>query len=206
MIYLFVAFLTMLSLPAAAHAQWPKDKSQFFGPDAVAAAPVCKPETPPLAPGALGPLKPNMTLRDLQTACPKAAFGWVTSESDETPIAAVKLGDVAVALEFTEPKAAGRAYRISTQSPKARTADGFGPGVALAAMSKAWGKPTLSMDSVGGQCSTYAEWAKQAGLSFRIDTDGDCDKAEKVQKTQNVNQLPRDAKVVEAILTAPRKK
>jgi hypothetical protein len=86
-----------------------------------------------------------------------------------------------------------------------KTADGFGPGVPLSAMTKAWGKPKLSMDSIGGQCGVSAEWARQPGLSFALDTDGDCDKAEKITKSQNANQLPGATTVQEVVLTPPRK-
>jgi hypothetical protein len=194
-----LAILLARSL-AVAQPDWPAppDRHQI-GLDAAATAPLCRTRIPLLTKRSLGPLHPGQSLRDVQGICPRLVYGWHGDEGDLwTPVAVTRLGPVSVVIEFSGTEPDSSVYRISTSSDRARTRDGFGPGVLLSAMAAAWGAPRFAV----GECVLYAWFHSRPGLSFRIGLphDWDCVTSARLENTGDMRLLPRGTRITEVLL------
>ncbi len=163
---IFAAVATLSSAHAAAQARWPSDRDQGqINLGVSGSVPSCRPAVPPLMIDSLGPLRPGQPLVALERACPRLRYGWDWGdEGIPAPAVLLRFGTAMVEVELRDTLPSSPVYRVRTESPAIRTADGFGTGSALAAIVSAWGPPTFGV----GECVLYVWFASHPGLSFRV--------------------------------------
>jgi len=162
----FVMLSASVSIFCAGQSRWPIDKDAHqVGMYKASAIPACRSGIPILTLDSLGPLHPGQTREALARACPRGIYAWEWgNEGIPTPAILLRFGDAVVEVEFPDTAASSRVYRITTESPAIRTAEGFGVASRLDDITKTWGAPTFGE----GECVLYVWYNTRRGLSFRV--------------------------------------
>jgi hypothetical protein len=157
--------------------------------------PSCRSATPVFAADSVGPLYPGMPLANLFAACKNPLLLWHSSEGVYHPALAVQLGNAVVLLDATGTTPDDIITRIIGLSG-ARTAEGIGPGSALADAARAYGEPSWRRD----QCGITAGFASHLGLAVHVDlastgADITCDELHEFATGTDFSHFPRGTRI-----------
>jgi hypothetical protein len=152
---------------------WP-ERSPAFGewhlwrsPSLHAGAPRCRYVAPVITRDSIGPVRPGMTLAELQRACPRILHAWFEYAERYTPVVAVGLGE-AIVVAFVEDTArASKLSDVSTRDSAARTPEGLGVGSSYARLRARYGPGSLN--GSGYECAiTVATFRTLPGVHFHL--------------------------------------
>ena len=182
-------------------ARWPKNPWDAQTPAAPAHAPRCRDQTPVLTADSVGPLRPTMSLSEVQRVCPGLLYAWRFLEGDPEPIVITQLGRLVLVIEFGDTLAATPVYRLTTDSHAARTQDQLGPGLDVALSVRAWGRPQFGQ----GECALYMWFPSRPGMSFALDLPSSwtCEQSLHLEQTGDWTRLPPHTKVSEVLIFGP---
>lgn len=194
-------FLFLLALSACATGErWPADVDAFGVDRHTSADAVCDANTPTLTPpDSLGPLRPGMTLAEIEAVCDDVEYRWLHLEGTPAPALLTRLGEVHVLIEMSDTTSKGTIHRVSTASRAARTADGVGPGMPVADVLARW--PDLRV--VAGE-GVFGLPGAHPGISLRLvipegAPEGDSGATERALRSGDPGALP-DGTTVDVVL------
>jgi hypothetical protein len=149
--------------------QWPADREahQLGGMDSAAlvAAPSCGSDRALIAPGSIGVLRPGQSLAEVAARCPRALALWDWGdEAIPEPALVVRLGDAVVQLTLEDTLASSRVVDVRTSDPRARTAEGVGPGSSLGDLVRVYGPARFEE----AECVLYVAFDRAEAMSFRL--------------------------------------
>lgn len=124
-----------------------KDTARFKAQlDAGAAqVPSCGSKLPRITADSIGPFQPGKTILELQGRCPHLLFGWVLiSDGYPVPTVAARLGGATITAFTSDSLPTARLGQVVVRSPGPRTAEGFGVGSTLRAMTREYGSAQAS--------------------------------------------------------------
>lgn len=194
-----VPLMTALAAACTTPQRWPSDVGAHQVDRDAEAATACTSETPALTPpDSLGPLRPGMTLEDLEAVCDGLEYRWLPLEGMQQPVVLTRLGDVSILVEVADTLPASPIQRVSTASPSARTADGVGPGVPLASVLERW--PDLRIAFGEG---TFGLSESHPGISLELSVPEGVDwrAFDRAQRSGDLSVLPEGTAVAVVLLT-----
>ena len=172
------------------------DHDGRLSPTTAAHIPSCGSGTPVVAPDSVGALFPGMPLANFFGRCQHPLQLWHRDNGQYIPALAVKLGDAPLLLDASGTMADAVVIRITALSG-ARTAQGIGPGSALADVLRAYGPPTWRRD----QCAVDATFESRPGLVVHVtfpENGSDaytCEDIRRFGTGNDFSHFPRGAKV-----------
>jgi len=194
-----VAAAILVVAPCLAQDRWPRDPEGQHVDHGAEAAVSCDGTTPVLMPpDSLGPLKPRLTLAELQRWCTGLEYRWLWLEGMPQPVLVTRLGEMSIMIEMTDTLAASRIYRVSTSSPSARTLDGIGPGVSLGYVRDRW--PDLKI-AFGEGVFALSDSHPGISLGLAIPEDADRGPFRLAERSGDLRGLPAEATVWLVLLT-----
>lgn len=200
-----IALLPLLAVtsPLLGQQRWSEDQAGHQMAVASASqAPSCREGTPVLTPDSIGPVSPGQSLADLEQTCPELYYAWDWGdEGIPEPAVAVRLGDAVAVAVLKDTISTSLIYRVRVVSEAARTEEGFGPGTRVTEIIDRWGEPEFGV----AECVLYMWFPARPGLSWRLRlaSEGDCVDLAEFERTGDVGELLRGARVQEAILYEP---
>jgi hypothetical protein len=179
--------------------RWPADPDAHKATDsgALAEVPSCGSQLPLIAPGSVGALRPGQSLQQVAAICPRALALWDWGdEAVLKPVLVVHLGGAIVELAFEDTLAASRVVNARVSHPRARTAEGVGPGSTLGDLVRAYGPARIDE----AECVLYATFERAEGLSFRLwlPRRFECTDVTRLAETQR--GVPSEARVHEVVV------
>lgn len=160
---------------------------------------VCTSDTPALTPpDSLGPLRPGMTLADLEAVCDGLEYRWLPLEGTQQPVVLTRLGEVSILVEVADTLPASPIQRVSTPSPRARTPDGVGPGVPLASVLERWRDVRIAFGE-----GTFGLSESHPGISLELSVPEGVDwrAFDRAQRSGDLGGLPEGTAVSVVLLT-----
>lgn len=153
----------------ASVSRWPADplEAQAVAADdsAVRALPMCGAASTPLTGDSIGPLRPGLSLAQVDTLCPHSIAQWdLGDEAIPEPSLAVNLGGASVMLVLTDTLSSSTIFSLLSKDERLRTSEGIGVGSTVQQLRQRYGTLTLGE----AECWLYATLARAPGLSFRV--------------------------------------
>jgi hypothetical protein len=152
-----------LPMELYAQARWSAGgEPQVFDDQPV--TPSCRARIPQVTRDSSGPLRPEMTLTELERVCPRLRYGWASGEGEPYPVVFVSLGGAVVGVAFADTLASSRVYTIMTSDRRMRTGDRIRPGITFGEVTRLWGRMRFG----SAECN-LAAWSEQRpGLSLLL--------------------------------------
>ena len=190
----------VLASPVLGQERWPTDQlAHQMAPVFILEIPSCRELTPLLTLDSIGPVSPGESLAGLEHRCPKLYYAWDWGdEGIPEPAVAVRLGDAVAIAVLTDTISTSLIYRVRVVTEAARTEEGFGLGTLATEIIDMWGEPEFGV----AECVLYMWFPARPGLSWRLrlGSEWDCVDLAEFERTGDVGELLRGAKVQEAIL------